>query len=85
MQLAGLILTERLMSLCQPPVAVPAVRLTERERDSLALVEEGKTDWEISVILSVSEATARFHVDNGRKKLGAVRARRRWRACSPGD
>jgi LuxR family transcriptional regulator, quorum-sensing system regulator BjaR1 len=70
-QMAGLVLTERLMSLCEP-VGQPSVRLTERERDSLALVAEGKTDWEISVILGVSEATARFHVDNGRRKLGAV-------------
>ncbi|RWD54623.1 MAG: LuxR family transcriptional regulator, partial [Mesorhizobium sp.] len=43
-----------------------------RERDSLALVAEGKTDWEISVILGIAEATVRFHVDNARRKLGAV-------------
>lgn len=70
-QMAGQVLTERLMSLCEPP-AEADVRLSDRERDSLALVAEGKTDWEISVILGVSEATARFHVDNGRRKLGAV-------------
>jgi DNA-binding CsgD family transcriptional regulator len=71
LQMAGLILTERLMELVDPgPAEEP--RLTLRERDSLALVAEGKTDWEISVILGVSEATARFHVDNGRRKLGAV-------------
>ena len=70
-QMAGLILTERAMSLCEPPEEA-AVRLTDRERDCLALVADGKTDWEISVILGVSEATARFHVDNGRRKLGAV-------------
>lgn len=70
-QMAGLVLTERLMSLCEPPRQSP-LRLTDRERDSLALVAEGKTDWEISVILGVSEATARFHVDNGRRRLGAV-------------
>jgi LuxR family quorum sensing-dependent transcriptional regulator len=46
--------------------------LTDRERDSLALVADGKTGWEISVIPGISEATARFHVDNGRRKLGAV-------------
>jgi DNA-binding CsgD family transcriptional regulator len=70
-QMAGLVLTERLMTLCElPPQS--SVRLTDRERDSLALVAEGKTDWEISVILGVSESTARFHVDNGRRKLGAV-------------
>ena len=69
--MAGLALTERLMSLTSPPPAA-AVRLTARERDSLALVAEGKTDWEISVILGIAETTVRFHVDNARRKLGAV-------------
>ncbi|MDB5679741.1 helix-turn-helix transcriptional regulator [Sphingomonas bacterium] len=71
-QMAGLLLTEHLMALRDPPVGVEAVSLTCRERDALVLVADGKTDWEISVILSVSEATARFHVDNARRKLGAV-------------
>jgi LuxR family transcriptional regulator, quorum-sensing system regulator BjaR1 len=70
-QVAGLVLTERLMTFADE-VPAPPVRLTSRERDSLALVADGKTDWEISVILNVSEATARFHVDNARRKLGAV-------------
>jgi DNA-binding CsgD family transcriptional regulator len=70
-QMAGLVLTERLLDFAdpQPP---PTVRLTPRERDTLALVAEGKTDWEVSTILGISEATARFHIDNGRAKLGAV-------------
>ena len=70
-QLAGLVLTERLMTFAheEPP---PPIRLTPRESDSLTLVADGKSDWEISVILGVSEATARFHVDNARRKLGAV-------------
>ena len=70
-QVAGLVLTERLMTFADE-AQWPPVTLTCRERDSLALVADGKTDWEISVILGVSEATARFHVDNGRRKLGAV-------------
>ena len=70
-QVAGLALTERLMTFAGEAVP-PAVKLTCRERDSLAFVADGKTDWEISVILGVSEATARFHVDNARRKLGAV-------------
>ena len=70
-QIAGLALTERLLTFAGE-ASDPPVRLTSRERDSLALVADGKTDWEISVILGVSEATARFHVDNGRRKLGAV-------------
>ena len=72
-QMAGLVLTERLMSLEAPAAAAPPkTSLTPRERDALAFVAEGKTDWEISVILGVSESTARFHVDNARRKLGAV-------------
>ncbi len=71
MQMAGLVLTERLMALSDAPPG-DEVELTVRERDSLALVADGKTDWEISVILGVAEATARFHVDNARRKLGAV-------------
>ena len=69
-QLAGLVLTEKLMSFS--PHAAGPPPLTARERDALALVAEGKTDWEISIILGISEATARFHVDNARRKLGAV-------------
>ena len=71
LQLAGLVLTERLLGWGLPEPD-PEPRLTRRERDSIALVAEGKTDWEIAVILGVSEATARFHVDNARRKLGAV-------------
>lgn len=49
-----------------------AVHLTAREQESLAWVAEGKSDWEIATILGLSETTVRFHVDNARKKLGAV-------------
>jgi DNA-binding CsgD family transcriptional regulator len=72
LQLAGLMLTEHLLTLVDPPAAAEPVRLTQRERDSLMLVADGKTDWEISVIFGIAEATARFHVDNARRKLGAV-------------
>ena len=50
--------------------AVP--RLTPRERDCMAFVVLGKTDWEISTILSLSQTTVRFHVDNARRKLDAT-------------
>lgn len=48
------------------------VHLTAREREALTWVSEGKSDWEIAVILGLSDTTVRFHVDNARKKLGAV-------------
>ena len=70
-QLAGLVLTEKLMTFAAPP-EVDEVRLTDRERVVLAWVAEGKSDWEIGVILGLAETTVRFHADNGRKKLGAV-------------
>lgn len=69
--LAGLMLTEHLLSL-NPEIAADPVRLTGRERDCLAFVAEGKSDWDISVILGLSAATVRFHVDNARRKLDAV-------------
>ncbi|WP_293475001.1 LuxR C-terminal-related transcriptional regulator [Phenylobacterium sp.] len=52
--------------------AGPELGLTARERDSLRWVAAGKSDWEIAVILGVSQTTVRFHVDNARRKLGAV-------------
>ena len=70
-QLAGLVVTERLLDWAEPR-AEAGPMLTPRERDCLAWVAEGKSDWEISVILGVSQATAGFHVDNARRKLGAV-------------
>lgn len=54
------------------PGAEGEVRLTARERDTLSWVAEGKSDWEIAVILGLSETTVRFHVDNARRKLGAA-------------
>lgn len=71
--MAAGILVERLLTL-GAPTAPPddTVQLTPRERDVLSYVAEGKTDWEIGAILGMSEATARFHADNARRKLGAV-------------
>jgi LuxR family quorum sensing-dependent transcriptional regulator len=46
--------------------------LTDRERDVLAWVAEGKSSWEIGEILGVTERTVNFHADQARKKLDAV-------------
>lgn len=70
-QIAALMIAEAFLpTVAAAPDLGPA--LTRRERDVMAYVAEGKTDWEIGVILSLSETTARFHVDNARRKLGAV-------------
>ncbi|EHR00857.1 helix-turn-helix transcriptional regulator [Bradyrhizobium sp. WSM471] len=49
---------------CQMQVA-----LSEREKDCLRWVEEGKSSWEIGVILKVSENTVNFHLKNAMRKL----------------
>jgi LuxR family quorum sensing-dependent transcriptional regulator len=66
------VLVERLMEFGGAGDAEPAPTLSHRERDAMAFVAEGKTDWEIATIFGVAEPTARFHVDNARRKLGAV-------------
>ena len=47
------------------------VRLTDRERECLLWAKEGKTNWEIGVILSLAERTVEFHVSNAMRKLNA--------------
>ncbi len=49
-----------------------AMDLSGREQEVLAWVKEGKTNWEISMILSISERTVKFHVQNIEHKLNAV-------------
>lgn len=46
--------------------------LTEREREVLDWAKEGKTNWEISMILHISERTVKFHLHNIQGKLDAV-------------
>ena len=49
------------------------VRLTDRERQCLLWAAEGKTTWETSHILGVSERTVIFHLQNAADKLNVVR------------
>lgn len=46
--------------------------LTAREVECLRWVALGKTDEEIGVILSIRARTARFHVENAKRKLGVA-------------
>jgi DNA-binding NarL/FixJ family response regulator len=52
------------------PVATPVNKLTASETTVLQLVGEGLTSKEISQRLDISEATARKHRENIRRKLG---------------
>ncbi|MEM9765486.1 MAG: LuxR C-terminal-related transcriptional regulator [Pseudomonadota bacterium] len=44
-------------------------RFTNREREVLQWCAEGKTNWEIARILSLTENTVRFHLKNAFRKL----------------
>jgi len=47
-------------------------RLTLRENEILRWVMEGKSTWDISKIIKISESTVKFHIENLMKKLSAV-------------
>ena len=46
--------------------------LTVREKETLKWAYEGKTAWEIGVILSISERTVKFHLNNIYHKLNVT-------------
>jgi LuxR family transcriptional regulator len=45
-------------------------KFTRRELDVLSWTAQGKTAWEVSVILGMSEKTVNFHLGNVMRKLG---------------
>ncbi len=49
----------------------PQATLTHRELECLRWVAAGKTDLQIARLLGVSQTTARTHIDQARRKLGA--------------
>jgi DNA-binding CsgD family transcriptional regulator len=48
------------------------IRLSNREKEVLRWIQAGKTSWEISVILGISERTIKFHVSNIILKMDVV-------------
>jgi LuxR family quorum sensing-dependent transcriptional regulator len=71
LQLIGIYAHNRIRSLGRPK---PEKRdlLTSREREVLRWAADGKTAWEISVILRISERTVKFHLIQASRKLNAV-------------
>jgi DNA-binding CsgD family transcriptional regulator len=55
------------------PGGAPCVRiLTPRERQCLELAARGKSDWETSVILRLSERTVHCHIESAKRRLGVA-------------
>lgn len=48
----------------------PLAKLTAREIECLQWVSLGKTDWAIGELLGISKATAHFHIEQAKRKLG---------------
>jgi DNA-binding CsgD family transcriptional regulator len=46
--------------------------LSCREKEILQWVAAGKSTWDVSTILKISESTVKFHIGNVMKKLDAV-------------
>ncbi|SOD39866.1 LuxR family transcriptional regulator [Nitrosovibrio sp. Nv4] len=58
--------------LSKGPVPLKRISLTEREKECLLWAAEGKTGWEIANIVSISERTVTFHLQNAAQKMGVV-------------
>jgi len=61
---------KRAKELTETPVKRKKGALTTRELECLRWTAQGKTDSEIGTILSISARTARFHIENSKRKLG---------------
>lgn len=48
------------------------VHITPRETEVIKWIADGKTAWEISTILHLSEHTIRNHIENARRKFDAA-------------
>ncbi len=48
------------------------ILLSSREKEVLDWLKNGKSSWEMSVILNISQSTVNFHVYNIMQKLGAI-------------
>ncbi|HEY6633377.1 MAG TPA: autoinducer binding domain-containing protein [Rhizobiaceae bacterium] len=62
----------RAMQLHSGEQVIDHVELTPRERECLRWAAAGKSEWEISQILGISEHTSEKHLLNAKFKLGAV-------------
>lgn len=57
------------------------VHITKRELECIRWASEGKTSWEISQILNISERTANFHISNYIQKTGSTNRQQAIAKC----
>lgn len=61
---------EAIVDAATKPSSEPQVHLSSRELECLKWTSEGKTTWEVSRILNLSEDTTRFYLREASKKFG---------------
>jgi LuxR family quorum-sensing system transcriptional regulator CciR len=49
-----------------------SIELSDRERDCLRWTAEGKSSWDIGMILNISDNTVNFHIKKAMRKLGTT-------------
>ncbi|HCK85245.1 MAG TPA: hypothetical protein DHW63_12230 [Hyphomonadaceae bacterium] len=77
---------ERARQLLAASIVNDTPKLTARERECLALVARGKSDWVISCLLGVSEGAVNRTVERAKKRLGvATRTQAVVRALQAGE
>lgn len=64
-----------------PPDGAKPPKLSPRQRQCLELAAQGKTDWEIGMILGISEHTVHTHIEAVKRKLN-VTSRQTAIVCS---
>jgi LuxR family quorum sensing-dependent transcriptional regulator len=72
LQLAAIYTHSHLRGLVRPKDDRPQRGISPRERECLHWAAAGKTDWEISEILSISPRTANFHLENAKRKFNVA-------------
>lgn len=77
---------ERARRIHAKEISVQSPPLTTRERECLVLVARGKSDWDISQILGVSESAVNRTIERAKKRLGvASRTQALVRALHTGE
>ena len=69
-ELLAAIIRHRLSAVAERKADTTELKLTDRELEALTWVARGKSSADIAVILSISERTVNFHMDNSMRKAG---------------
>jgi|SRR5579884_2957128 len=70
LQLAGAFAFEAARRMRRERVSWKPVQLTERQRECVVWTARGKSDWEIAMILGISEETVAEHLRHARDRYG---------------